>query len=258
MKTKNLHPRLWLYLGLTLSSTYTFALTEEWADSVKSKKQEKKKYTTTVVARTHSMGFFSYTGRLISDYPAADIFINVNHSNKWGLNLFKVADLRNSLSDNNFLMFLANKNFTVSKRVSINVYGGAILEQTNHFAGHGSDFVSNVTTTYKLNRHFAIDHTAMFGNMVLENKEADWVNRFRVLYASKHIDLTAWAWRNNKVLNDNTYTSVGLSGYYNRIPLSKRLSLGAGATGLMMISTSEPSRYPKKNGVLFTLAVTWH
>jgi hypothetical protein len=248
------HVLFWLVLSI-LFPLKTLALHP--TDSVNSTKQQKK-YAVTITSRIHSMGFFSYTGRLISDYPAMDLYFNYNYSNKWGLSAFKVVDLIDSKSGNNFFLFLANKNFILTKRLNMNFYGGFILEQVHHFADHGSDFTANITTTYKLSKHITIDHTAMLGNLVLERSYADWVNRFRILYSSRHIDLTAYGWLNNKVFDNSSYSSAGLSVYYTRIPISERITIGGGITGLLMATSSDPASCPKKNGVLFTVAASWH
>ncbi len=230
---------------------------ELYTDSTKTQKKEKK-YATTVITRVHSLGFFSYTGRLISDNPAADIYFNYNRSNKWGLNVFKAFDLYDHTSDNNFMMMMVNRNFPISKKLSVNLYGGAVLEQTHHFAGHGSDVVVNVISSYKLSPHLTLDHTALFGNLIIEKANTDWVNRVRLLYSKNHIDVTAWSWFNNKIIDQTKYSSVGLSLYYSRIPLSDRWKISTGVTGLVMLNTSDENKCPEKNGMLLTIAATWH
>lgn len=217
-----------------------------------------KRYSTTLAIRAHTKGFFSFTGRIISDHPAADIYFNYTHSSKFGFQAFKAVDLLDHESDNNFALALVFKHFQVSPRLTITPYVGVVLEQLHSIADHGSDFSSMLISSYKITPHLTVEHTALFPNLMLERVEADWVNRLKLIYSKGHIDLTGWAWNNNRVLDEAGYTSVGLSAYYSRIPITDRLSLGAGLTGLLVAQTSDAHECPKKNGVLLTIAATWH
>jgi hypothetical protein len=259
---KHLYLFGWLFTLLTSFSVSGFTQSSQkdsvqsTKDSIQSKKQ--KNYSTTAIVRMHSMGIFSFSGRLISDNPTADLFLNYNYSNKWGVTMFKAADLYQSTSDYNFLLVMANKNFTLNKKLNVNVFGGFLLEQEHHFADHGSDIIGNITTTYKVSKYFTIEHMGLFGNLVFERSNADWVNRFKFIFSKNHVDLTAWAWFNNKVFDTASYTSTGISAFYNRIPISSRLALGTGITGLLMLQSSDTIANPKKNGVLLTVTATWH
>jgi hypothetical protein len=226
------------------------------ADSVHTSRERKP--SVSAIARIHSHGFFSYTGRMISDYPALDVYFNYTLPSKWGLNVYKAVDVGDARSYNNFLLFMINKKIEVNNRLNVNFYGGFILEQIHQFADRGSDAVANIITTYKLNRHFTFEHTGMLGNLVLFRNNADWVNRFRMIYAARHLEITGWGWHNNRVLDKNSYSSLGVSAFYNRIPVSKHITLGGGLTGLLMLSTSDTSICPKKNGLLLSITTTWH
>jgi hypothetical protein len=240
-----------LFISFSLSG-----FTQSPTDSATSKKQ--KNYSTTAIVRMHSMGMFYFSGRLISENPTADVFLNYNYSNKWGINMFKAVDLYQSSSDYNFMIIMANKNFVLNKKLNMNVYGGVALEQEHHLVDHGSDVMGNVTTTYKLNKYLSMEHMALFGNLVFERKNADWVNRFKFMFSKGHVDLTAWAWFNNKVFDTSTYTSTGVTAFYSRIPVSSRLALSTGLTGFLMLDSSDLIANPKKNGVVLTVAATWH
>jgi hypothetical protein len=251
---KRLYPLCWLFTLLISFSLSGF--TQSPTDSAQSKKQ--KNYSTTAIVRMHSMGMFYFSGRLISENPTADVFLNYNYSNKWGVTMFKAVDLYQSTSDYNFMLIMANKNFIINKKLNVNVFGGFLLEQEHHLADHGSDVMGNITTTYKLNKYFTLEHMALFGNLVLERSDADWVNRFKFMFSKGHVDLTAWTWFNNKVFDQSSYTSTGLSAYYSRIPVSEHLALSTGITGFLMLESSDLIANPKKNGVVLTVAATWH
>jgi hypothetical protein len=249
----------WLLLAMTfslngLNANSLSSLADE--DSIQSKRERKS--TITVTTRAHSRGFFSYTGRIISDYPATDFYFNYTTRDHWGFSLFKVVDLGDAKSYNNFLLLMMNRKIILNRKLNVNIYGGFILEQIHHFADRGSDVAANVITTYRVSKHLSIEHTGMLGNLVLARSNSDWVNRLRLIYTNNHLELTGWAWHNNRILDRSAYSSLGLSAFYNKVPVSKRVNLGAGVTGLWMISTSDATACPKKNGLLVSVSATWH
>lgn len=223
-----------------------------------STRQKTPRYATALTVRTHTMGFFSYGGRIINQHPSADVFFTYQRANGWGINLFKVVDLKDIHSGNNFLLLLASKKIVLSPRWTTTVYGGAFLEQTHHFASHGSDLTANIITTYKATKHFSLDHMAMMGNLIFDRRQADWVNRFRLLLTTGHWDATVWMWFNNHVFDACAYQSAGLSLYYNRIPLTEKWSVNLGITGIRMIHSTDETAVPPVNGALLTVAAHWH
>jgi hypothetical protein len=195
---------------------------------------------------------------LISDNPAADVYFNYTHASKFGFQLFKAVDLIDRESYNNFALALVFKHISVNPNITVTPYFGVVLEEIHSVADHGSDFSSMLISSIKINPHLSLEHTALFPNLMLERDYADWVNRVKLIYSNGHIDLTGWAWHNNKVFDEAKYTSAGLSAYYSRIKITNRMSLSAGVTGLMVANSSDTTECPKKNGVLLTIAATWH
>jgi hypothetical protein len=253
---KNFYSTLLLAFLISVAQR-SLALQSE-VDSTKSTQEVKKNYSTTLTTRMHSMGFFSFTGRLISDNPAADVYFNYTRNNGVGFQVFKAVDLFNLQSDNNFALGLVFKHIVINKKLTITPYFGGVLEQKHHIVDHGSDFLGQVATSFKVTPHITLDHIALFPSLVLTREYADWINRFRVMYSEKHLDITLWGWNNNKALDDTGYTTAGLSVYYNRIPVKGKLMLGMGVTGLKVLQTSDLVNCPKKDGILLTIAATWH
>jgi hypothetical protein len=219
--------------------------------------QRKPLAKTKLTIRMHSLGYFSYTGRIISDNPAADLHFNYERKN-WGFLVFKAMDLYDHRTANNFTLALGYRNFHIGKRLVITPYAGAALEQCRQVADRGSDVTFILTTTLKLNKKLSIDNSTLFSNLVLEPQTRDWVNRFRILYSRDHVDLTLLAWHNNKVFDTAGYFSGGFNAAYSRIKVSDRMNLSTGLTGLVMIQSSDQRSCPKKNGLLFTVAALFH
>lgn len=202
--------------------------------------------------RLHSMGQFAYGGRVVSDNPVVDFNFTYDRKN-WGLQIFKAWDLRDLRTDINFALAVVNKNIHLGKRLTLTPSAGFILEQNKSIADHGSDVVFILTSSYKLGNGFALEHSALFGNLVLEPHEHDWVNRFRFLYSKKHLDLALLCWHNNQVLDRTEYATLGLSTFISRIKVSKVVTLNGGVTGLFMPYSNDTAEYPKRNGVVLTL-----
>ncbi|MBL7865068.1 MAG: hypothetical protein JNK10_09345, partial [Cyclobacteriaceae bacterium] len=204
--------------------------------------------------RAHSMGLFSYGGRLVTSSPVMDI--NIQYDRKtWGFQLFKAMDLRDSRTPINFCLAAFNKNFHIGKKITVTPSVGVILEEYESIADHGSDAAVILTTAYKMNRHFTLEHSTLAGNLVLEPNMRDWVNRLRLLYSFGHLDVTLMGWHNNRCFDDIGYFTYGSSVFYSRAKLSPGLSINAGITGLVMAFTSNEAVLPPSNGVFLTLAV---
>ncbi|HLZ17320.1 MAG TPA: hypothetical protein VKQ08_09780, partial [Cyclobacteriaceae bacterium] len=213
----------------------------------------------TLNTRLHTMGHFSFTGRIISPNPAFDLFYTYDRK-QWGFVLFKAFDLYDHTTSNNFMLAMLRKNFKISNRLTITPQVGMILEQSQTFADKGTDIASIIITSYKVSSHLTVDHTAIFGNLVLVPEERDWFNRVRFLYSQHHWDVTLSLWHNNKWIDhDNSqYFSSGLYLYYNRVKINDHLLLGAGVSGLVMPYSTLESTYPKRNGVFFTVVGYFH
>jgi hypothetical protein len=204
--------------------------------------------------RLHSMGQFAYGGRIVSENPTLDF--NFTYDRKtWGLQIFKAMDLRDNNTQINFTLAVLNKSFHLGKKLTITPSAGFILEQSHSIADKYSDVTFILATGYKISKTLTIDHAALFGNLMLEPGERDWVNRLRLTYSKKHIDVSATVWHNNKVFDSAEYITYGANFFYSRIKLSPALMMNAGVSGLIMPYSNDEVDYPKRNGVIFTVGL---
>lgn len=220
-------------------------------------KPAKAKPAYTLTTRVHTMGLFLYMGKVVNHNPAADLYFNVTSARGWGFSAFKVVDLNDVHSNNNFSFFFVSKTFHIGKRLTTAPFVGAGLEQQHGFVSHGSDAMLQLQSSYRLNKKLVVDHIAIFNNILFETEFADWTNRFRLLYTEGHLDVTGIFWSNNKLIDNATYSSAGLSIFYNRVPVAKRLWLGAGLTTLATIASSNQEALPKETGIQITTALTF-
>jgi len=226
-------------------------------DTVTTMTTEKKvprKFHIRSTARLHDKGMFAYGGRICTDNPAFDI--NFVYDRKaWGFLIFKAVDLVDQQSPNNFTLAVLYKNFKLTKQLSFTPHVGAFLEQQHKFAGHGSDVALIGVTAFKFNPHFTIDHTMLLGNFIVERELRDWVNRFRFLFTSKHLDITAFVWHNNHVFDSGDYGSAAITIGYNRIKVSENFNINFSVTDMVMARSSNEDSVPEGNKVMFTTAI---
>jgi hypothetical protein len=218
---------------------------------------QKKKNTPTVTTRVHTMGLFLYMGKVVNHNPAADLFFNYTTRNGWGFSAFKVVDVNDLHSHNNFAFMFVSKAFHLGQRLTIAPFLGAGLEQQHSFANRGSDAMAQLMSTYKLNKKLSVEYIGIFNNIIFATEHADWTNRFRLMYTDRHWDLIGLFWNNNGFIDHATYTSAGGSLYYNRIPVADKLWIGVGLTTLVTIQSSNERSIPKQSGLQFTTALTF-
>ena len=219
-------------------------------------KKEKAPLHWRLTTRVHSKGIFTYGGRLGTDNPTFDVNFTLEYK-KWGLLIFKGLDLKDHETDYNFALIAAYRNFKLSDKITFTPYVGGFLEQPDHFADEGSDAVCILITAIKLRPHLTFEHMALFGSLVYQQQDLDWVNRFRLTYAGKHLDVVASIWHNNSLFDNSSYATSGLNIAYSRMKIMKQIFLSVGATGLVTLYTSDEEENPSANRVMFTFAAQW-
>lgn len=241
-----------LLLFTLIINTSSLLLAESSRDSAQQVSSKKWSFKST--ARVHSKGMFAYGGRIASKNAAFDI--NFMYSKKqWGFLAFKAFDLGDRTSPNNFTLAVFFRNFNISPRITITPYVGAFLEQQHHMAGHGSDVAIINVTTFKINSKFSVDHTLLLANMVVESALSDCVNRMRLLYSHKHMDVITTVWHNNQLFDQADYTSSSVQIAYSRIRLSDSLAMSVAFTELSMWQSSNEQAVAKDHQCLLSVAL---
>lgn len=209
-----------------------------------------------LTGRIHSKGIFMFGGRVGSENPTFDFSFTYERK-KWGLLFFKGQDFYDHTTFYNFALVALYKNIKINDQLTITPYLGTFLEQANSIADRGSDAVAIITTTYKISPKLTLEEMSLFGNLIIEPEESDWVNRLRLMYATKHLDVIPALWHNNNVLDHSSYWSAGLNVAYSRMAVAEHLYLSAGITGLLVLQTSDESANPKRNALMLTLGLQW-
>jgi hypothetical protein len=209
-----------------------------------------------ITARMHSMGLFGYAGVIANVNPSADVLVGYERK-RWGAIALKAFDLYDLHSSYNFMLGLVHYNIPLSKRLTVTPYLGAVIEQREKIADKGSDGMLLVISSFRIAEHVRFEHCARFANVMVEQNEFDWLNRFRLLYSRKHLDLAAMYWNNNHVFDECGYTTVGLNAAVSRLKLTENISLSTGVTGVLLADTFNEVKNNFTNGLLFTIAATF-
>jgi hypothetical protein len=245
-----LKTRIFTIVGLMflLLSTSSFALT----DSTKTKKSQPSAHWR-LIARLHSQGIFTYGGRLGSENPTFDVNFTYDRK-KWGFLVFKGLDLQDHNTFYNFGFIAVYKNFKLSKKVTFTPQVSSFLEESNSIADKGSDLAAILITSIKLNPQWTVEHMSLATNLLIDPEERDWVNRLRLTYTGKHLDVVSSVWWNNQVFDHSYFYSTALNVAYSRVKVREHFFLSFGVTGLLMLHTSNAETNPNKNGLMVTLA----
>jgi hypothetical protein len=215
----------------------------------------KKRSSLKVTTRVQSLGVFNYGGLIANENPVFDVNFTYDRK-RWGCMIFKALDIYDAHSSYNFTLAVAYKNIHVSKRITFTPYGGFVLEQERKVADPGSDGVVFLITSCKVAEHVTLEHCARFSNTVINTKEFDWLNRFKALYTREHLDISASAWRNNRVFEKTTYTTLGMSIGYSRVKIAEHVKLNTTLSALMVASMPGEDQSDNRSGLIFTIGAT--
>jgi hypothetical protein len=207
-----------------------------------------------ITTRIHSLGVFNYAGMIANENPSMDLILNYERKS-WGYLIVKAADLYDIHSPYNFTLAVGYLNLRIGDCITIRPYAGVVLDQMEKIAGHGSDGICIITTTFRINKQFSVEHCARLSNVLVETEAFDWLNRFRLIYNKDHVEVMLSCWNNNKVFDDNQYTSGALNISYARIKVSERMHLTTGITALKMLDLNE-NEMDDRSGIVFTIAAT--
>lgn len=225
------------------------------SDSTATKQVPRGTWKATV--RIHSMGFFSYGGRLVSHNCVADLHMMYDRKT-WNIQVFKAFDLDDRRTPINFAMAVVSRPLHVGKKLTFTPQAGVVLEQFTSMADHGSDAALLFSTAYRVHPRVTLEHTTLVSNLVFEPAWRDWINRFRVIYKSNHLEVILFAWHNNAVFDTHEYASLGLSVFTSRWKLVGPVTAMAGITGMCMTQASDERTWKGSDGILLSLGLAWN
>jgi hypothetical protein len=237
-------PLFFLYLSIFISSSL--------ACSLDTTDRNQHDLALKITSRIHSGGFFYFGGKMAEYNPAIDINLTAE-SRSLGFVLFKAADLADIHSSFNFALAGVYKNIHPAPRLKLTPQFIALIEQPSRIVDEGSDVGVTITTAYKLNNFLTIEETMIFFNLIFETKHLDFINRIRLLYSRKNLDLALMGWHNNNLLDHASHGTAALSLGYNRVKISPRFSMGASIMASSTFISSDKEDVPERNGLIVSV-----
>ena len=208
-----------------------------------------------LISRLHSAGYFGYGGFIASHNPSADIMLKYDQP-RWGYFIVKAADMYDLHSHYNFTLSMFYLNIPVGRSITISPYLGGAFDQTRKIADRGSDAMSFLTTTWRINPQISFEHVARFSNILIETDYLDWLNRFRLNYSSQHISLAGMVFSNNRIFDEDAHTSIAASASYSKIRLTEHSFLSTSITGVVVTKATDQELSDDCSGLFFSIAVS--
>jgi len=216
-------------------------------DSIKIKKSGKLSITN--LYNTRSMYYF--TGVVSNHKPSFDtkiVYDNINYN--WGILFFKSFDLVDRNEAINYALIVLNKRYFIGTKLMISPQAGAQLNQIGTIAGPGTDFLTNLSITYKFAKNLAISNDAVMQNLVLTHR-ANWTNRIKFQYQKGYFTAAANAWHRNRIFNNPGYLAAGTYIAYSGIKLNPVMNLVLTFSQIKILKADTP----RKSGMMLSAGI---
>jgi hypothetical protein len=205
--------------------------------------------------RAHSAGYFYYGGKLAERNPSFDITMNLETATV-GYTFLKAVDLADIHSSFNFALAGIHKHIAIGKKLKITPQFVVLIEQPTKIVDEGSDVGATFTLTYKPSRSITIEETLILFNLVFETTHLDCINRGRVTWSQKHLDVMLTGWHNNSFLDREAHATSTLSIAYNRIKFGERITVGTAVMGSSTFFSTDSNKVPERHAIVFSLTVS--
>ncbi|HEY1061187.1 MAG TPA: hypothetical protein VGE44_05850 [Daejeonella sp.] len=217
-------------------------------DTLKLKKKTGK-LSITNLFNTGSMYYF--TGVVSNNKPSFDTkFVYDNLRQNWGVLFFKSFDLVDRNDAINYALIVLNKRYFIGSRIMISPQAGAQLNQIGTIAGPGTDFLTNLSISYRFAKQLTISNDAVMQNLVLTHR-ANWTNRMKLQYQKKSFILAANVWHRNRIFNNPGYLAAGSFLSYSGIKLNSTMNLVMTFSQIKILNADTP----RKNGMMLSVGM---
>lgn len=212
-------------------------------------KKKSGKIAITNLFNTGSMYYF--TGVVSNNKPSFDTkFVYDNLRQNWGVLFFKSFDLVDRNDAINYALIVLNKRYFIGSRIMISPQAGAQLNQIGTIAGPGTDFLTNLSISYRFAKQMTISNDAVMQNLVLTHR-ANWTNRIKLQYQNQSFILAANVWHRNRIFNNPGYLAAGSFLSYSGIKLNSTMNLVMTFSQIKILNADTP----RKNGMMLSAGI---
>lgn len=217
-------------------------------DTLKLKKKTGK-LSITNLFNTGSMYYF--TGVVSNNKPSFDTkFVYDNLRQNWGVLFFKSFDLVDRNDAINYALIVLNKRYFIGSRIMISPQAGAQLNQIGTIAGPGTDFLTNLSISYRFAKKLTISNDAVMQNLALTHR-ANWTNRIKLQYQKQSFIVAANVWHRNRIFNNPGYLAAGSFLSYSGIKLNSTMNLVMTFSQIKILNADTP----RKNGMMLSAGI---
>jgi hypothetical protein len=194
---------------------------------------------------------YYFTGVVSNNKPSFDTkFVYDNLRQNWGVLFFKSFDLVDRNDAINYALIVLNKRYFIGSRIMISPQAGAQLNQIGTIAGPGTDFLTNLSISYRFAKQLTISNDAVMQNLVLTHR-ANWTNRMKLQYQKKSFILAANVWHRNRIFNNPGYLAAGSFLSYSGIKLNSTMNLVMTFSQIKILNADTP----RKNGMMLSVGM---
>ena len=198
---------------------------------------------------TGSMYYF--TGVVSNNKPSFDTkFVYDNLRHNWGVLFFKSFDLVDRNDAINYALIVLNKRYFIGSRIMISPQAGTQLNQIGTIAGPGTDFLTNLSISYRFTKNLSISNDAVMQNLVLTNR-ANWTNRIKLQYQKQSFIVAANVWHRNRIFNNPGYLAAGSFLSYSGIKLNSVMNLVMTFSQIKILNADTP----RKSGMMLSAGI---
>ena len=209
------------------------------------------KFSLTNMFNTGSMYYF--TGVVSDSKPSFDMrLVYDNSRGNWGVLLFKSFELVEHNGPFNYALVVLNKRYFIGSRILISPQIGAQLNQIGSIAGPGTDFLTNLTISYRFAKNLTISNDAVMQNLALTNR-ANWTNRVKLQYQKASFTASANIWERNRIFGNPGYLAGGVYVGYSGIKLASNMNLVMTFSQIKIFKADTP----RKSGMMLSAGVAF-
>ena len=208
-------------------------------------------FSLTNMFNTGSMYYF--TGVVSDHKPSFDMrLVYDNARRNWGILLFKSFELLEHNGPINYALIVVNKRYFIGSRILISPQAGAQINQIGTVAGPGTDFLTNLTISFRFAKNVTISNDAVMQNLALTNRP-NWTNRIKLQYQKAAFTVSGNIWDRNRIFNNPGYLAGGIYVGYSGVKLASNMNL------VMTFSQIKVFRAdtPRKSGMMLSAGVSF-
>ena len=211
-------------------------------------KANKEPYSLLLTPKFHSTGHSPYSGVYLNNHFNAEIGLNYKYN---GFEAFvsRNIDFVDSHSSINFMTVGVSKSFRLTKSIKVTPYAGYFFRQSYSFSDDNSDMWAAVVVKFTITKWFAIENTALFGNLVRHTAHASIANRLHLSLLVGKFKVDTYTWYTHSLSNPH-FVSTSLAVTTPDWEITKSISARIQVAMLQYVTNERPEGAMNRGGLI--------